>query len=98
MLSDKAKLKSCESEMAYFVVLVDKLQCHFLRIKLPITAQTSVTRHIIVLVTTECSLLYPRHTKYAMGVCSFLFSLCVCVSVNNFRVCSVTLKPLDIFS
>ena len=28
---------------------------------------------------------------------SFLF-VCVCVSVNNFRVRSITLKPLDIFS
>ena len=28
---------------------------------------------------------------------SFL-SVCVCLSVNNFRVRSITLKPLDIFS
>ena len=48
-------------------------------------------------------LLYPRHTRYAMGVYSFrLFCVCVCVclcvSVNSFRVRSITLKPLDIFS
>ena len=41
-------LKSCENEMAYFDVLGDKLRCHFLKIKLPIRAQTSVTRQIIV--------------------------------------------------
>ena len=56
LLSDKAMLKSCEIEMAYFDVLGDKLRCHFLRIKLPIRAQTSVTRQIIVKITTECSL------------------------------------------
>ena len=49
-------LKSCENEMAYFDVLGDKLRCRFLRIKLPITAQTSVTRQIIVKITTECYL------------------------------------------
>ena len=32
------------------------MRCHFLRIKLPIRAQTSVTRQIIVYFTTECSL------------------------------------------
>ena len=43
--------------------------------------------------------LYPRHTKYAMGAYSFhLFFVCVSVSVNNFHVCSITLKQLDIFS
>ena len=42
-LGDKAMLKSCDYGMAYFDVLRDKLRCHFLRINLPITAQTSMT-------------------------------------------------------
>ena len=39
---DKALLKSYDNEVAYFDVLMDKLQCYFLKIKLPIIAQTSV--------------------------------------------------------
>ena len=43
-LGDKAMLKSCDNGMAYFDGLGDKLRCHFLRINLPITVQTSMTR------------------------------------------------------
>ena len=54
--------------------------------------------------THKIPFLYPRHTKYAMGVYSFRLSVCVCVcvcvcvSVNSFFVRSITLKLLDIFS
>ena len=35
---------------------------------------------------------------YNVFVFSVCVCVCVCVSVNNFRVRSITLKPLDIFS
>ena len=38
------------------------------------------------------------HVRMPWGYNVFVFSVCVCVSVNNFRVRSITLKPLDIFS
>ena len=62
----------------------------------------SGSKYVLIL---DCAggLLYPRHTKYAMFVChggvmfSSFLCVCVCVSVNNFCVRSITLKPLDIF-
>ena len=45
------------------------------------------------------SLLYtPAIRSMPWGYNVFVFSVCVCVSVDNFRVRSITLKPLDIFS
>ena len=63
--------------MVYFDVLVDKLQCHFLRIKVPITAQTSVTRQIIVCITMECSLFgMSELNRLTDRIRNFVYILC----------------------
>ena len=50
----------------------------------------------------NASIYTPGIRSMPWGYNVFVFSLCVCVcvcvSVNNFRVRSITLKPLDIFS
>ena len=47
-----------------------------------------------------CCLVIPLAYEVCHGGIMFLSFLCVCmcVSINNFRVRSITLKPLDIFS
>ena len=48
----------------------------------------------------KCLMIIPPAYEVCHGGIMFLSFLCVCVrvSVNNFRVCSITLKPHDIFS
>ena len=64
------------------------------------------SKYVNSLLRICCRFFYytPGIRSMVWGYNVFVFSLCVCVcvcvcvSVNNFRVRSITLKPLDIFS